>query len=178
MQTDEQTGAEIARQMCLAVAYLHSQGVCHRDLSPSTNRRRCFAQRLTEPDNVLMTNGDSPIIKISDFGLAKMVDAQTFLRTACGTPTYLGRHLPSIPTSGRPSWQLQRLCCSQGHPATASPWTPGASASSSTPSYRTPRPSTKTRKRILRNGCGGGRQTWPCSVIWASQQPVRAVKLS
>jgi serine/threonine/tyrosine protein kinase RAD53 len=91
MQTDEQTGAEIARQMCLAVAYLHSQGVCHRDLSQFLDYLSCSAQRTAEPDNVLMTNGDSPIIKISDFGLAKMVDAQTFLRTACGTPTYLGR---------------------------------------------------------------------------------------
>lgn len=71
---DEAEGAEIARQICLAVAYLHSQGVCHRDL---------------KPDNILITAGETPLIKVSDFGLAKMVDAATFLKTACGTPSYL-----------------------------------------------------------------------------------------
>lgn len=38
---------------------------------------------------MLLTNGENPVVKISDFGLAKMVDNMTFLRTACGTPTYL-----------------------------------------------------------------------------------------
>ena len=59
--TEEEPAAEIARQICLAVEYLHKQGICHRDL---------------KPDNVLLTRGESPIIKVSDFGLAKIVDNQ------------------------------------------------------------------------------------------------------
>ncbi|SCZ99098.1 BZ3500_MvSof-1268-A1-R1_Chr7-1g09392 [Microbotryum saponariae] len=65
---------EIALMVCEAVAYLHSQGVAHRDL---------------KPENLLMSKGVIPVCKVTDFGLAKMVDEGTMLRTMCGTPTYL-----------------------------------------------------------------------------------------
>ncbi|BGO90811.1 hypothetical protein NBRC10512_000126 [Rhodotorula toruloides] len=65
---------EIALMICEAVAYLHSQGVTHRDL---------------KPENLLLTKAAHPVCKVTDFGLAKMVDDQTMLRTMCGTPTYL-----------------------------------------------------------------------------------------
>ena len=77
----EEQAAEIARQILLAVHYLHGAGVCHRDL---------------KPDNVLLTRGDNPVIKVSDFGLAKAVDGMTFLKTACGTPTYVSGNLPGV----------------------------------------------------------------------------------
>ncbi|KAL8278358.1 hypothetical protein RQP46_009250 [Phenoliferia psychrophenolica] len=65
---------EIALMVCEAVAYLHSKGVAHRDL---------------KPENLLLTRGARPLAKVTDFGLAKMVDNNTMLRTACGTPSYL-----------------------------------------------------------------------------------------
>ncbi|SCV70766.1 BQ2448_3528 [Microbotryum intermedium] len=65
---------EIALMVCEAVAYLHSQGVAHRDL---------------KPENLLMSKGVMPVCKVTDFGLAKMVNEGTMLRTMCGTPTYL-----------------------------------------------------------------------------------------
>ncbi|KAK0213283.1 kinase-like domain-containing protein [Desarmillaria ectypa] len=64
----------IAWQLCDALAYVHSLGVTHRDL---------------KPENVLLTKDDPPIIKVADFGLAKVVDSLTMLRTMCGTPSYL-----------------------------------------------------------------------------------------
>ncbi|KAG1854029.1 hypothetical protein C8R48DRAFT_675641 [Suillus tomentosus] len=54
--------------------------------------------------------GKSPTVKVADFGLAKVVDSVTFLRTMCGTPAYLAPevvtqqnregydHLVDIPT--------------------------------------------------------------------------------
>lgn len=45
--------------VCEAVAYLHSKGVAHRDL---------------KPENLLLTRGARPLAKVTDFGLAKMVD--------------------------------------------------------------------------------------------------------
>ncbi len=36
-----------------------------------------------------MTKGAHPLCKVTDFGLAKMVEEGTKLQTACGTPTYL-----------------------------------------------------------------------------------------
>jgi serine/threonine/tyrosine protein kinase RAD53 len=45
--------------ICQAVAYLHSKGVAHRDL---------------KPENLLLSRGSRPLCKVTDFGLAKMVD--------------------------------------------------------------------------------------------------------
>ncbi|KAI0762162.1 Pkinase-domain-containing protein [Trametes elegans] len=61
-------------QICDALAYVHSQGIAHRDL---------------KPENVLLTNDEPPLVKVADFGLAKVVDSMTMLRTMCGTPVYL-----------------------------------------------------------------------------------------
>jgi len=64
----------MAAQICHAVAYVHSQGITHRDL---------------KPENVMITNTYPPNCKVADFGLAKLVDDGTFLKTMCGTPAYL-----------------------------------------------------------------------------------------
>jgi len=61
-------------QICDALAYIHSKGVTHRDL---------------KPENILLTRQNPPIVKVADFGLAKVVDSLTMLRTMCGTPSYL-----------------------------------------------------------------------------------------
>ncbi|TIA92331.1 hypothetical protein E3P99_00627 [Wallemia hederae] len=72
----ERETKDIARQMCLAMAYTHEKGITHRDL---------------KPENILLCTKDTelPQIKITDFGLAKAVDSQTHLKTMCGTPSYL-----------------------------------------------------------------------------------------
>ncbi|EKM80931.1 hypothetical protein AGABI1DRAFT_37595 [Agaricus bisporus var. burnettii JB137-S8] len=71
---DEDISKHITYQICDALAYIHSQGVAHRDL---------------KPENVLLTKDDPPLVKVADFGLAKLVHGETMLRTMCGTPTYL-----------------------------------------------------------------------------------------
>ncbi|KAJ7282616.1 kinase-like domain-containing protein [Mycena rebaudengoi] len=64
----------ITFQMCKALAYIHRQGITHRDL---------------KPENILLTADRPPIVKIADFGLAKLVDSLTVLRTMVGTPAYI-----------------------------------------------------------------------------------------
>ena len=55
--------------------YLHSQDITHRDL---------------KPENVLLTNhGEECAIKITDFGLSKVVGENSLMKTLCGTPSYL-----------------------------------------------------------------------------------------
>ncbi|KAJ7162184.1 CAMK/RAD53 protein kinase [Mycena filopes] len=71
---DEETAKHITYQLCQSLAYIHGKGITHRDL---------------KPENVLLTSDDPPIVKVADFGLAKIVDSMTMLKTMCGTPSYL-----------------------------------------------------------------------------------------
>lgn len=62
-------------QILLAVQYLHSKGVTHRDL---------------KPQNVLLVSqAPKTRVKVADFGLSKVINDETCLRTLCGTPHYL-----------------------------------------------------------------------------------------
>ncbi|KAF8843053.1 Pkinase-domain-containing protein [Paxillus ammoniavirescens] len=70
----EAMAIHITRQLCEALAYIHEKGIAHRDL---------------KPENVLLTSDNPPVVKVADFGLAKVVDSYTFLKTMCGTPSYL-----------------------------------------------------------------------------------------
>ncbi|EJD02564.1 Pkinase-domain-containing protein [Fomitiporia mediterranea MF3/22] len=63
-----------AYQLCRALKYIHSKDIAHRDL---------------KPENILLTKDNPPILKIADFGLAKVVDSMTRFKTMCGTPIYL-----------------------------------------------------------------------------------------
>ncbi|KAK9468393.1 kinase-like domain-containing protein [Lipomyces arxii] len=67
------------RQVLLAVANVHSLGISHRDI---------------KPDNILVVAGSEEAdhtiqVKVSDFGLAKISESGTFLKTFCGTLAYL-----------------------------------------------------------------------------------------
>ncbi len=58
-----------------AIGYLHSMGFAHRDL---------------KPENLLYSSPDpDATIKISDFGLAKVISSNDLMMTACGTPSYV-----------------------------------------------------------------------------------------
>ncbi|KAK3934775.1 Serine/threonine-protein kinase RAD53 [Diplogelasinospora grovesii] len=64
----------IARQLLDALGYLHEMNITHRDV---------------KPDNILIASENPLVVKLTDFGLSKMVeDEQTFLKTFCGTLLY------------------------------------------------------------------------------------------
>lgn len=61
-------------QLMSALSYLHVNNITHRDV---------------KPDNILVQSYHPFIVKLTDFGLSKMVDTeQTFLKTFCGTLLY------------------------------------------------------------------------------------------
>lgn len=64
------------RQMCDALKYLHDRGIIHRDLKP-------------ENFLVVDTDQEMPLVKMGDFGLAKVLEETSMARTLCGTPHYL-----------------------------------------------------------------------------------------
>ncbi|VDP89932.1 unnamed protein product [Echinostoma caproni] len=54
-----------------------------------------------QPENILLSGPDNRcLIKVTDFGLSKLVDGNTMLRTFCGTPTYLAPEVLKTAGSG------------------------------------------------------------------------------
>jgi len=71
----EKDAAKIIQQVASACEYLHSLGIVHRDL---------------KPENLLLeSKAPDARVKIADFGLSKIMEAQSVLQTACGTPGYV-----------------------------------------------------------------------------------------
>lgn len=71
----EADASRITKQMTEAIQYLHQQGIVHRDLKPEN---LLFRDRSSQSD-----------ILVTDFGLAKLLNDNVVLKTACGTPNYV-----------------------------------------------------------------------------------------
>lgn len=70
----EEDVKSMARQLLDALKYLHNMKITHRDV---------------KPDNILINTRQPLHVKLTDFGLSKMIDSEeTFLRTFCGTLLY------------------------------------------------------------------------------------------
>eukprot|EP00873_Tetraselmis_striata_P001178 jgi/Tetstr1/421442/TSEL_012391.t1 len=78
----EQLAAQMITQILEGVAYLHSRGIVHRDL---------------KLENLILENDrdDSPV-KIADFGLAKLMEPDSLLKTMCGSPQYVAPEILSV----------------------------------------------------------------------------------
>lgn len=90
---DEEKSRQYMIQMLEAVGYLHSQGIAHRDL---------------KPENILLKSKDDDIIKLSDFGLSRVMSSESFLKTMCGTPQYVA---PEVLTNGGIDKSGYNLAC-------------------------------------------------------------------
>ncbi|KAF7322175.1 hypothetical protein MKEN_00741900 [Mycena kentingensis (nom. inval.)] len=65
-------------QITSAVAFMHGHNIFHRDLKPA---------------NILLTAQSPPIVKVADFGVSKIREGGTDLRTVCGTFQYMAPEL-------------------------------------------------------------------------------------
>ena len=71
----EPAARRVAAQVLDALAYLHARGIAHRDL---------------KPENILISGDNGGLeVKITDFGLSRVVDEGSFMRTMVGTPAYV-----------------------------------------------------------------------------------------
>eukprot|EP00039_Didymoeca_costata_P008838 m.117535 g.117535 ORF g.117535 m.117535 type:complete len:555 (+) comp14252_c0_seq5:300-1964(+) len=79
--------AEVIRQVAGAVAYLHDNGVVHRDL---------------KNENVILKRLDSILCKVCDFGLAALKTKDSDLQMVCGTPHYMAPEILANQSSYSP----------------------------------------------------------------------------
>ena len=81
--------ARVALQVASALARAHQMGVIHRDL---------------KPENILLVPGEVELVKLTDFGIAKVVDAAplTFSEQMFGTPGYIApEYVEGLAADGR-----------------------------------------------------------------------------
>jgi len=72
---NEREAAEIVKDICVAVKFLHDMNIAHRDL---------------KPENLLYTRKDNcGVLKLTDFGFAKETLTRDTLQTPCYTPYYV-----------------------------------------------------------------------------------------
>lgn len=70
----ERLAKTMTQQILSALAYLHEKNITHRDI---------------KPDNILISSEEPFVVKLTDFGLSKVVkNNDTFLKTFCGTLLY------------------------------------------------------------------------------------------
>ena len=81
----EAAARRVAAQVLDALAYLHARGIAHRDL---------------KPENILLAAPGSDTVKITDFGLSRVVDEGSFMRTMVGTPAYVAPEVLASRGSG------------------------------------------------------------------------------
>ena len=78
------------------IQYIHEKGITHRDLRPEVRVSELWFTSLPPSDtenqfyqNVLLTKDDPPIVKVADFGLAKVVDSLTMLRVGLSRASFV-----------------------------------------------------------------------------------------
>jgi serine/threonine protein kinase len=69
----------VTAQLCHVLAWLHARDVVHNDIKPS---------------NILYAHlGDDPLVKLSDFGLARRISCHPVGRPKQGTPEFMAPEL-------------------------------------------------------------------------------------
>lgn len=87
------------RQILQALKYLHANGVAHRDLKP---------ENILLQSRVVDASSDVPILKLTDFGLARPAGSRGLMTTFCGTPFYVA---PEVLNSNMVSNRTRGYSC-------------------------------------------------------------------
>ncbi|KAJ2359388.1 serine/threonine protein kinase [Coemansia sp. RSA 2618] len=81
----EDDSRKVMLQLLLAIRHLHRMGIVHRDI---------------KLENILLSDRQSLRLKLADFGLAKILGEQMFMKTVCGTPMYVAPEVLTVRQAG------------------------------------------------------------------------------
>ncbi|KAJ1736169.1 serine/threonine protein kinase [Coemansia biformis] len=81
----EDDSRRVLLQLLLAIRHLHRMGIVHRDI---------------KLENILLADKAALRLKLADFGLAKIVGEQMFMKTVCGTPMYVAPEVLTVRQAG------------------------------------------------------------------------------
>ncbi|KAI9481878.1 ovarian-specific serine/threonine-protein kinase Lok, partial [Coemansia mojavensis] len=81
----EDDSRRVLLQLLLSIRHLHRMGIVHRDI---------------KLENILLADKQKLRLKLADFGLAKIVGEQTFMKTVCGTPMYVAPEVLTVRQAG------------------------------------------------------------------------------
>ena len=70
----ESEAKHVIKSILSGIQYLHANNITHRDL---------------KPENIMMVDSATTDVKITDFGLSRIVDEKGEMSTLCGTPQYM-----------------------------------------------------------------------------------------
>jgi serine/threonine-protein kinase len=94
-----EVGAAIVLDLCDALAHAHEAGIIHRDVKPENVLVECPRDRCAQEDGELDSDAPSAadasrgcvVIKLTDFGIAKILDAQGMTSTGqvLGSPAHM-----------------------------------------------------------------------------------------
>ncbi|KAJ2378761.1 serine/threonine protein kinase [Coemansia sp. RSA 2607] len=82
----ENDARRVMLQLFLAIRHLNRLGIVHRDI---------------KLENILLEDKNDLRIKLADFGLAKIVGEQMFMKTVCGTPMYVAPEVLTVRQIGQ-----------------------------------------------------------------------------
>ncbi|MFT5525778.1 MAG: serine/threonine protein kinase, partial [Pirellulaceae bacterium] len=104
--------AAVVLQLAATMYFAHQQGIVHRDLKPANvlleltedaNDSGSFAWQDSSWSEALVNVADIPIVKVTDFGLAKQLDSDSNLTKTglvMGTPAYMAPEQANVTERG------------------------------------------------------------------------------
>jgi serine/threonine protein kinase len=103
----EEEARALFYRLAECIKYLHDEGVAHRDLKPESMFFFCSSSlampsqttnNALRKDILLVSHDNDTDIKLTDFGIAKVMDENQLMQTLCGTPQYVAPEVISKAT--------------------------------------------------------------------------------
>ena len=89
----EEEASDFIQQILLGLKHMHSKHIAHLDLKVSrcctSMLISCLRFQFLKPENIMLKNKNSPLLKLIDFGLSRKIKPGEEVREMLGTPEFV-----------------------------------------------------------------------------------------